>query len=207
MCYDKKRRSYLPLFLEVGDAMANFTRNAIKETFIKLLEERPLAEITVKDIVETCGINRNSFYYHFQDIPTLLEEIVMEEAEDIICKYPTINSIVECFDALIEFASHRKRAIMHIFRSVKREVFEHYLMKVSEHFVRAYIETALQGRSIEAHDKDAIIQYYKCVCFGLTIDWLNGGMNEEDVQSVRGIFLVQKNFAVEIADLLQKQKK
>jgi AcrR family transcriptional regulator len=187
--------------------MANFTRNAIKETFIRLLEERPLAEITVKDIVETCGINRNSFYYHFRDIPTLLEEIVMEEAEEIIRKYPTINSIVECFDALIEFASHRKRAIMHIFRSVKREVFEHYLMKVSEHFVRSYIETALTGRSIEEIDKEAIIQYYKCVCFGLTIDWLNGGMNEEDVQPVRGVFMVQKNFAVEIAELLQEQKK
>jgi AcrR family transcriptional regulator len=187
--------------------MANFTRNAIKETFIRLLEERPLAEITVKDIVETCGINRNSFYYHFQDIPTLLEEIVVEEAEDIISKYPTINSIVECFDALIEFASHRKRAIMHIFRSVKREVFEHYLMKVSEHFVRVYIETALQGRSIEVRDKEAIIQYYKCVCFGLTIDWLNVGMNEEDVQPVRDVFMVQKNLAVEIAELLQEQKK
>ena len=59
--------------------MANFTRKAIKETFIALLEERPLSDITIKDIVETCGINRNSFYYHFQDLPALIEEIVKEE--------------------------------------------------------------------------------------------------------------------------------
>jgi hypothetical protein len=127
----------------------------------------------------------------------------MEEAEDIIQKYPTINSMVECFDALIEFASHRRRAIMHIFRSVKREVFEHYLMKVSEHFVRAYMDTALKGQTIGEKDRETIIQYYKCVCFGLTIDWLGNGMNEEDVQAVRGILLVQKNLAVEIAQLLQ----
>ena len=43
--------------------MANFTRRAIKEAFTSLLEERPLNDITVKDIVERCGINRNSFYY------------------------------------------------------------------------------------------------------------------------------------------------
>jgi AcrR family transcriptional regulator len=187
--------------------MANFTRNAIKETFIRLLEERPLTDITVKDIVETCGINRNSFYYHFQDIPTLLEEIVMEEAEDIIQKYPTINSMVECFDALIEFASHRKRAIMHIFRSVKREVFEHYLMKVSEHFVRVYMDMALRDQAIGEQDKETIIRYYKCVCFGLTIGWLNDGMDAEDVQAVRGVLLVQKNLAVEIAQLLEQNKK
>ena len=64
--------------------MANFTRRAIKETFIHLLEERPLNDITVKDIVERCGINRNSFYYHYQDIPTLIEEIIKEDAEAII---------------------------------------------------------------------------------------------------------------------------
>ena len=55
--------------------MANFTSKAIKESFIKLLNEKPMNKISVKDIVEDCGINRNSFYYHFQDIPTLLEEI------------------------------------------------------------------------------------------------------------------------------------
>jgi AcrR family transcriptional regulator len=186
--------------------MANFTRNAIREAFIKLLEERPFTEITVKDIAETCGINRNSFYYHYQDIPALLEEIAMEAADEFIQKYPTVNSMVECFDALIEFASQHKRAIMHIFRSVNREVFEHYLMVVSEHFVRVYVDTALEGRPIGEPDREAIIRYYKCVCFGLTIDWLGGGMNAEDVQSVRGVLLAQKNLAVEIAQLLEEQQ-
>ena len=54
--------------------MPNFTRRAIKESFLKLLNQRPLNQITVKDIVEDCGINRNSFYYHFSDLPALVEE-------------------------------------------------------------------------------------------------------------------------------------
>ena len=57
--------------------MANFTKKAIKETFIALLEERPLSDITVKDIVGKCGINRNSFYYHYQDIPALRKDGVL----------------------------------------------------------------------------------------------------------------------------------
>ena len=32
--------------------MASFTRRAIKDTFLKLLNQRPLNQITVKDIVE-----------------------------------------------------------------------------------------------------------------------------------------------------------
>ena len=47
--------------VEWSRSMPNFTQNAIKQAFIKLLDERPLKQITVKDIVEECGINRNSF--------------------------------------------------------------------------------------------------------------------------------------------------
>ena len=49
--------------------MANFTKQAIETAFLQLLNEKPLNKISVRDIVEKCGINRNSFYYHFQDIP------------------------------------------------------------------------------------------------------------------------------------------
>ena len=162
--------------------MANFTRRAIMETFISLLEERPLSKITVKDIVDTCGINRNTFYYHFHDIPELVEVIVKEEAQAIIQKYPSVNSIVDCFDALIEFASHRKRTIMHIFRSVNREMFEQNLMEISEYFVRHYIETALAGETISREDKKSIIDYYKCVCFSSIRTW-----------NLRAIFIVIYN--------------
>ena len=58
--------------------MSAAAREAIKASFLKLLEERPLREITVKDIVRDCGVNRNSFYYHFKGIPEMLVEIVME---------------------------------------------------------------------------------------------------------------------------------
>ena len=43
--------------------MASFTKDAIKESLLQLLEEKPYSKITVKDIVDRCGINRNSFYY------------------------------------------------------------------------------------------------------------------------------------------------
>lgn len=185
--------------------MANFTRKAIKEAFIHLLEQRPLSQITVKDIVEECGINRNSFYYHYQDLPALIEEIVKDEAEAIIRAYPTVSSIVECFDAVTAFASRRRTAILHIFRSVNRDVFERHLMMVCEYFVRSYVDTALPPTTIPPVDRKTIVDYYKCVCFGLIIDWLNSGMEESYIPSIRRIFLLKKDLAAEIAALLQNQ--
>lgn len=101
--------------------MPNFTKNAIKQAFIKLLEEKPYNEITIKDIVGECGINRNSFYYHFQDLPALLEEIIRESVDGIIKKYPSFSSLEECILVAVEFAESNKRAILHIYRSVDRD--------------------------------------------------------------------------------------
>ena len=42
--------------------MPNFTKIAIQQSFMRLLGQRPITKITVKDIVEDCGINRNSFH-------------------------------------------------------------------------------------------------------------------------------------------------
>ena len=110
--------------------MANFTEKAIKASFVKLLNEKPLSKISVKDIVDDCGINRNSFYYHFRDIPALLEEIVTERTNIIIERYPTVNSLGECFAAAMAFALENKRAALHIYNSVSRDMFERELMKL-----------------------------------------------------------------------------
>ena len=107
--------------------MPNFTKKAIRESFIKLLNERPLNKITVKDIVEDCGVNRNSFYYHYQDLPALLEDIVSDEVKRIVEEYQEIGSIEDCFRATISFALKNRRAVLHIYKSMNREYYDRYI--------------------------------------------------------------------------------
>ena len=64
--------------------MTNTTKVAIKESIIRLLNRKPLNKITVKEIVDDCGINRNTFYYHYADISALLEEIFNEQSDQLL---------------------------------------------------------------------------------------------------------------------------
>lgn len=48
------------------------TEKTIMDAFLTLLNQYPLDKICVKDIVSACGISRNTFYYHYQDIYDLL---------------------------------------------------------------------------------------------------------------------------------------
>lgn len=168
--------------------MPNFTKKAIEEAFLSLLDERPLNKITVKDIVEACGINRNSFYYHFQDLPALLEEIIAQRVQELIDQHPTIDSVEDCFDAALEFVLDHRRAVLHIYNSLSRDVFQRYLMDVCQYVVAAYVGSALEGREMSGEDKAVFIRYHKCACFGAVIDWLSGGMKDDITAFFRRIY-------------------
>lgn len=187
--------------------MPDFTKNAIKETFIQMLDEKPLSEITVKSIAAACGINRNTFYYHFRDIPELIDDVIQSEANIIIGKYATINSIVECFDAIIDFVTHRKRAIFHIYRSVNRDFFEFRLMEIGQRCIQQYVDQVFSNESLSEADKEVIVHYYKCVCFGFVIDWLNNGMKDEKaVAGFRKMLSIREATAQEILVLFKANK-
>ncbi len=48
-------------------AESNLTKNALASAMKDLILEKPFEKITVSDICDRCGMNRKSFYYHFQD--------------------------------------------------------------------------------------------------------------------------------------------
>ena len=62
--------------------MAKFTKRAIMLSLLKLLKQKSVDKVTVKDICDECEINRNTFYYYFKDIYDVLNNIFMEEIEE-----------------------------------------------------------------------------------------------------------------------------
>ena len=163
--------------------MANFTKKAIQESFLKLLTERPLSKITVKDIVADCGINRNTFYYYFEDMPKLIESIVEDDAEKIIQSYPTIEKLEDCLDAAVELALTKKRAVLHIYHSANREIYEMYLWKICDHTINAYVASVLRGKSVRDSDLAIVKEYLSSLAFGIFSRWLKNDM-DDDIRSM-----------------------
>ena len=177
--------------------MPSFTRNAIKASFLKLLNERPLNQITIKDIVEDCGINRNSFYYHFQDIPTLLEEIVKEDADRILEEHASTSSVEECMEVAVRFALENKRAVMHIYHSANRAMYEKYLIQTCRHVVTEYINMVYGDIPVKEEDKTILIRFYECECFGQIMEWMDDGMRYDICAQFNRICELKKGMAEE----------
>ena len=159
--------------------MSNLTKKAIKTVFLQLLEKKPYNQITVRDIVEECGINRNSFYYHFADIAALAEEIVMEQTDKMIAEHPTVDSLEDFLNNVVDLATGNRKLMYHIYNSVRRDMFEKYLWKVCEHCSKMYLNDILTRNNVGETESKMIINYYKCAAFGQIIGWFNDGMKSD----------------------------
>ena len=183
--------------------MPPFAKREIKNSFIKLLTERPISQITVKDIVEDCGVNRNSFYYHFQDIPSLLEEIIVEMTAKVIENLPEESTFEEKVTAALQEINLNKRMIYHIYGSSNREFYEKQLMKFCEHVTRTYIRSREYSERVDSKDLEFVISYLKCELFGQLIDWLNHDMSYDIVEHSR---ILCRMFAGSMRMVCQKYK-
>lgn len=168
--------------------MANFTKLAIEKAFIKLLNERPINQITVRTIVEECGINRNSFYYHFRDIPELVNELIESTTDEVLERHKSIDSVEGIVLEFINFASKYKRAFQNVYNSLNREVFEQDLLITCDRFVRKYFEKRADKLKLSKENIEVLVLIYRSEFFGLFSEWLMRGMDEEFALQIKEIF-------------------
>lgn len=168
----------------------NRTKDAIVAAFGELLEERPLNKITVKDIVERCGVNRNTFYYHFEDIPSLLEQTIEHMTNQIIQTYSHFGSPIDCLAPLVQYATAHKRAFLHIYRSAQREAFLSRLDRIAMLSVGKYVDAVtadLFPSPSMSQEKFLLTKYYKCTLVGALLDWLDAGMDYDLLAAMESI--------------------
>lgn len=179
--------------------MANFTKKEIKKTFIKLLNEKPLNKISVKDIVDGCGVSRNTFYYYYEDITALLEDIIVGLSDDFVKNRPSFDTLEQCVDALFNFALENKRAVLHIYRSLGQEIYDGFLTKACEYAVTEYINALFADLDTTEEEKRAIIKFVKCSLVGVCIDWISSGMKNDYIDDYHRFSRMCKGFVDEFA--------
>ena len=60
------------------------TKRMLADSLKKALRTKPFSKVTVSEIVADCGVNRKTFYYHFEDIFALLKWTIEEDMAEIL---------------------------------------------------------------------------------------------------------------------------
>ena len=150
------------------------TEKAIMEAFLLLLNQNPLDRITVKDIVNACGISRNTFYYHYQDIYDLLRATFASVVDRVLQE--EVTTWQESLRSCTSFALENRRAVYHVYRSAYREDLERSLYRVSEERMERLIRHMTADMAVSEEDIHYLTLFYKCAVTGILLEWLNADM-------------------------------
>lgn len=151
------------------------TKAAIKASFVKLLQTHPLKDLTVKEIVQDCGVNRNSFYYHFKDLPALGQEVITDRFQEILAGQGPEPSLPALLDAVAREAQDHRQCLLHLSQSAHWGVFSAHLLGLCREIVEAYAQAAFPSARLRPEDREVLLRFYQCACYGQIIAWLSEG--------------------------------
>lgn len=90
------------------------TRKRLSDALITLLMQKPVREITVRELTELANVSRGTFYFHYTDIYDLMDHVEREQIhtlellmDDILPRLEE-DSTPEAFEGAVQL-SGRKR--------------------------------------------------------------------------------------------------
>ncbi|MGG6309453.1 TetR/AcrR family transcriptional regulator C-terminal domain-containing protein [Paenibacillus macerans] len=157
---------------------SHLTKKALAASLKNMMTHVPLNKITVKHIVDECGLNRQTFYYHFQDIYELLGWIYQTEAVDAIAGERSYRTWTSGFYKIFKYIEDNRAFCLNTLNSLARNHLDSYLYTVTNQLVMGVVEEVSDGMEVAEADKRFLANFYTLAFAGLVIQWMRDGMKE-----------------------------
>ncbi len=160
-------------------AASDQTKHALAAALKELMAQRPIDKITIHDITERCGIRRQNFYYHFEDVYDLMRWMFQEEAVSLLRQHEGTLLWQEGLLQLFRYIEENKAVCLCALRSVGRE----HLKRFFETDIHAIIHRTVEqfGHEVGAisvgateADIELTTHFYVVALTGMLESWLLG---------------------------------
>lgn len=156
--------------------MANGTKEALADALRQMMKVKPIDKITVKDIVEVCGVNRQTFYYHFDDVDDLLEWVFEDDAERVLPKEVVYEHWLEDVMTFMDYLEKNSDFTLNVYNSNSRLYMLRYLKAKMKACIESFAVIVSEGKNIERQDFEFITEFYAACAIGFISQWMDGGM-------------------------------
>ncbi len=152
-------------------------KQSIQAAFRSLLEQQSLDQITVIQICERANVNRQTFYYHYQNIMELLKDMIFLEIYDEVSRGRAFDTWKHGFLTTTTFINDNHDIFMNIYSSSYWDEANRYFTAVSNSLLQGVLDECIAagGYHISPEDKAFVIHYYRIVFNGVMTEWTRTG--------------------------------
>lgn len=131
----------------------------IATAFAQMARKKPIDKITVKDLVEQCGISRQAFYYHFQDILEVMEWSIRQMVESTLQTSLRAQTPQEAIEAFVSAAAEHGELLMRLLDSQRRAQIEHVFVEALRSNMRRLLGAKRPDLAVNHQDLEVALSF------------------------------------------------
>ncbi len=150
------------------------TKKALAASLKKLMQQKAFSKVTVSEIVQDCGVNRKTFYYHFEDVYALLVWMLKQETVAVVKGFDLLVDYEEAIMFVMDYAEANQHILNCALDSLGREGLKKFLADDFLGILRATIDHAEQelGLTVPEDYKQFLCCFYAEALAGILVEWI-----------------------------------
>ena len=145
-------------------------KREITETLLRLLEKKSLEKITVKELVTLCGISRQTFYYHFEDVLDVVDWWTRQGAQHLMEESLHTEDPRKALRLFVDYTAEHRQTLQHLLASRWREQLERRLVQVFTTYLQDMLHRMHPNLAMSPADEEAFLTFYACGISGLLME-------------------------------------
>lgn len=170
-------------------------KQMIADSFKKIMQYKSFSKITVQEIIEDCGINRKTFYYHFEDIYALLRWTLEQEAIEIVRHFNLIAEYEEALCFIMDYIEKNDAMLNNICVSVGRDELRRFFYADFIDIVRSIIEEVEKEEriTVSKNYKAFLEKFYTEALAGILLEWITDPSVRDHKKTIQYISSTLRN--------------
>ena len=170
--------------------MPNAMKYALAQSLKKLLSTRKLDKITVKDIAEDCGVNRQTFYYYFRDIYDLLEWNFCDATERLIRSGLDHGDWRSGVKAVTEYLQENRTLVWNAYHSISHDSVSEFLKRTLRPHILSAVREEAKGLDWEPcqENVDFVADIFTLTAAGIVMEWIGTQRMEGTEERLNELF-------------------
>lgn len=170
------------------------TKKSLAAALKELAQEKPFSKITVSQLIAHCGFNRNTFYYHFEDIYALLKWTLEQEAIAVVKEFDLMVDYEEAIYFVMDYVEQNDKFLNNICNSVGRDELKSFFYADFIGISRSIIDKAesIEQLCVSEDFKTFLGQFYTEAIAGILMNWITNRSVRHRDQTVQYISTIMR---------------
>ena len=170
-------------------AASRRTKELLASALRQEIEKKPLSRITVSDIVKETGVNRKTFYYHFEDIFALLRWMLEQETLEVVKNYDLLMDLPEVAQFIVDYVRSNRHMLNCAYDAMGRDGLRRFFYDDTYPLIGRVIDSGAEalGIRVDPEYKAFLNELYTEGLAGLLISLLRDQRDFEE-EKILGFF-------------------